>query len=193
MYDRIRRFTLEIAKRLKDKGLIDNNEDIFYFPVDVLIKSIKNKNNHDDIKQQLNKYKNYYLSYKKFKNPAFIGFETNGVDISNKSSDKIYYGITCSSGVVEGKVRIIRDLSESHKLQEGDILVTEYTDPAWTMLFNFISGIITETGGVLSHAAIISREYGIPSVLGVENITNILKDGQKIVIDGNEGRIIVKD
>ncbi len=76
------------------------------------------------------------------------------------------------------------------RIEKGDILITKYTDPGWTPKFGLLAGVATESGGLLSHAAVISREYGIPAVLAVEDITTLLKDGQVVTIDGNTGSVI---
>jgi pyruvate,water dikinase len=76
-----------------------------------------------------------------------------------------------------------------HKVEPGEILVTPFTDPGWTPLFARIAGVVTETGGVLAHAAVISREYGIPAVLAVPGATQRIKDGARIAVDGTAGTI----
>lgn len=86
----------------------------------------------------------------------------------------------------EGPVCIVRGPSEFNKLKKGDVLVSTYTSPAWTPLFRVASALVTERGSAISHAAIVAREYGIPAVVAIENITNILRDGQRIRIDGTK-------
>lgn len=93
-----------------------------------------------------------------------------------------------SSGVVEGKARVILNMEEAN-LEEGDILVTAFTDPSWTPLFVSIKGLVTEVGGLMTHGAVIAREYGLPGVVGVENATKLIKDGQRIRVHGTEGYI----
>lgn len=98
-------------------------------------------------------------------------------------------GMPASSGVVKGTARIIVNESEFSKFKAGDILVTRQTSPAWTPLFAAAKGVVTEIGGQLSHAAIVSREYGIPAVVGVKNATFEIKSGQTIILKGREGKI----
>ncbi len=95
-------------------------------------------------------------------------------------------GLAVSSGVVEGRARVIRKMEEAN-LEEGDILVTAFTDPGWTPLFVSIKGLVTEVGGLMTHGAVIAREYGLPAVVGVENATKLIKDGQRIRVHGTEG------
>jgi phosphoenolpyruvate synthase/pyruvate phosphate dikinase len=97
-------------------------------------------------------------------------------------------GLPVSTGTVEGRARVIRDLSEA-QLEAGDILVTTFTDPSWTPLFVAISGLVTEVGGLMTHGAVIAREYGLPAVVGVENATRRIRDGQRIRVHGTDGYI----
>jgi len=78
---------------------------------------------------------------------------------------------------------------EDADLEGGDILVTSFTDPSWTPLFVFIKGLVAEVGGLMTHGAVIAREYGLPAVVGVENATKLIKDGQRIRVYGTEGYI----
>jgi phosphoenolpyruvate synthase/pyruvate phosphate dikinase len=86
----------------------------------------------------------------------------------------------------------VRRLDEAKKVEKGDVLVTVFTDPGWTPLLGLVSGVVTETGGLLSHAAVISREYGIPAVLAVPRATEAIADGDTVVVDGGAGTVEVK-
>lgn len=99
-------------------------------------------------------------------------------------------GVPASQGIVSGAVKVIREPGDFYKLCKGDILVAPYTNPAWTPLFTTAAGLIVETGGVASHAAIIAREYGLPAVMGVAQATEIFKDGEIITVNGATGSII---
>lgn len=98
-------------------------------------------------------------------------------------------GVAASPGVASGPVRIIASPAEFARLRPGDVLVCQATDPAWTPLFASASAVVAETGGLLSHAAIVAREYGIPAVLGVLEATTRLHDGQVVTVDGSAGRV----
>ncbi len=97
-------------------------------------------------------------------------------------------GLTVSAGTVEGRARVVLDLSQAD-LEPGDILVTAYTDPSWTPLFVAIGGLVTEVGGLMTHGAVIAREYGLPAVVGVEGATQLIKDGQQIRLHATDGYI----
>ena len=100
-----------------------------------------------------------------------------------------WQGIGCSSGEIEGIVRVIHSLDESSLLESNEILVTQFTDPGWTPVMSRASAIITEVGGVLSHAAVIGREYGIPAVLNLSEATKVLKTGQRVRVNGRTGLV----
>ena len=93
-----------------------------------------------------------------------------------------------SAGIVEGRARVIADMAEAD-LETGDILVTAYTDPSWTPVFVAIAGLVTEVGGLMTHGAVIAREYGVPAVVGVEHATRLIGNGQRIRVDGTNGLV----
>jgi phosphoenolpyruvate synthase/pyruvate phosphate dikinase len=97
-------------------------------------------------------------------------------------------GLPVSSGVIEGRARVILNMEDAD-LEDGDILVTSFTDPSWTPLFVSIKGLVTEVGGLMTHGAVIAREYGLPAVVGVDNATKLIKDGQRIRVHGTEGYV----
>ncbi len=98
-----------------------------------------------------------------------------------------------SPGKVRGTARVVRSLAESHKLGVGEILVAQTTSPSWTPLFGTAAGIVTDTGGILSHCAVVAREYGIPAVVGTAVATSIITDGQTIEVDGDAGQVHLID
>jgi pyruvate,water dikinase len=101
-------------------------------------------------------------------------------------------GLPVSAGTVEGRARVIRDLADAD-LVAGDILVTAYTDPSWTPAFVTISGLVTEVGGLMTHGAVIAREYGLPAVVGVQQATRLIRDGQRIRVNGTDGLVEILD
>ena len=88
-------------------------------------------------------------------------------------------------------MRVVAELAQANTLKTGEILVTRFTDPGWTPVLGLVCGVVTEVGGLLSHAAVIGREYGIPAVLNVAGATQILKTGQQVEIDGTAGTVKV--
>ncbi|MBW1997387.1 MAG: hypothetical protein JRJ29_05395 [Deltaproteobacteria bacterium] len=103
--------------------------------------------------------------------------------------EKVISGMPGSAGIVEGKARIIPDIYHVHELEEDEILVTHSTSPDWGPVFVRLKGIVTDGGGVMSHAAIVAREYGIPAVVGTSNATQAIQTGDLIKIDGEKGMV----
>jgi pyruvate,water dikinase len=97
-------------------------------------------------------------------------------------------GLPVSAGTVEGRARVILDMAQAD-LEAGDILVTTCTDPSWSPLFVGIAGLVTEVGGLMTHGAVIAREYGLPAVVGVEGATRLIQDGRRIRVHGTDGYV----
>ncbi len=187
MYYFIRLHLLELGERT------NLNELIFYLSYQEIISYIDRKISLEDLKTRANMTKLYAHGFKDFKNSNEIGFRFNNSSWKAKSKTvdgkTSYFGIGCSAGVLQAKSCVIKDISEAGKLKAGEIMVVPFTDPGWTPLFSLAAGVVTETGGLLSHAALISREYGIPCVLNVNGATDQIRDQRMIEIDGNEGRV----
>jgi pyruvate,water dikinase len=101
-------------------------------------------------------------------------------------------GIAASAGKYTGTARVIMNEREFHKLQPGDVLVCPATTPMWSVLFSNVGALVTNTGGILSHPAIIAREYRVPAVVATGNATSLLKDGQIVTVDGDSGRVEIQ-
>ncbi|MGH9584219.1 MAG: PEP-utilizing enzyme, partial [Bryobacteraceae bacterium] len=139
----------------------------------------------------VSKRKAEYRSYEKLTPPRVI--TSDGEIIAGEYKRKnlpagAIVGLPVSSGVREGRARVILNLEDA-ALEEDDILVTSFTDPSWTPLFVSIKGLVTEVGGLMTHGAVIAREYGLPAVVGVENATKLIQDGQRIRVHGTEGYV----
>ncbi len=98
-------------------------------------------------------------------------------------------GIAGSPGVIEGTARVVKTVDEFDEVREGDILVCQMTNPAWVVLFTKIAGLVTDTGGTTSHPAVLSREFGIPAVVGTSEATRRIATGDRIRVDGTAGRV----
>jgi pyruvate,water dikinase len=102
-------------------------------------------------------------------------------------------GFAASSGVVEGTARVVKSVQEIGRLQQGDILVCQVTNPTWAPVFQKIAGAVSDIGGSMSHAAIVAREYGLPAVVGAGTATSRIKDGQRVRVDGGRGIVTILD
>ncbi len=104
----------------------------------------------------------------------------------------ILKGIAASAGKVIGKVRIVQGATDTKNFKDGDVLVSKMTDPTMVIMMSKASAIITDTGGLTCHAAIVSREMGIPCIVATKEATKILKNGDKVLVDGDKGAIYLK-
>jgi phosphoenolpyruvate synthase/pyruvate phosphate dikinase len=141
--------------------------------------------------QIINKRKDQHRFFEKLTPPRVITSDgeiiTGKYKLENLPSGAIA-GLAVSSGIIEGRARIILNIEEANP-EDGDILVTAFTDPSWTLLFLSIKGLVTEVRGLMTHGAVVAREYGLPAVVGVENAIKLIKDGQKIRVNGTDGYI----
>ncbi|WP_299095416.1 phosphoenolpyruvate synthase [uncultured Metabacillus sp.] len=176
------------AEQLVQANVIREKEDIFYLTFEELHEVIRtNKLDY----QIISKRKDEYKLYEKLTPPRVITSDGETLSGEYKREDlpaEAIVGLPVSSGVIEGRARVILNMEDAD-LEDGDILVTSFTDPSWTPLFVSIKGLVTEVGGLMTHGAVIAREYGLPAVVGVENATKLIKDGQRIRVHGTEGYI----
>lgn len=190
------------AEQLVQAGVIHDKEDIYYLTFEELHEAVRTKKPDDPgcmveqqaglaIRQIISQRKDEYKLYEKLTPPRVI--TSDGEIILGKYKREnlpagAIVGLPVSSGVAEGRARVILNMEDAD-LEEGDILVTTFTDPSWTPLFVSIKGLVTEVGGLMTHGAVIAREYGLPAVVGVENATKRIKDGERIRVHGTEGYI----
>ncbi len=176
------------AEQLVQEDVIHEKEDIYYLTFEELRKVVRTRKLDYQV---INKGKEEYKLYEKLTPPRVITSDgeiiTGEYKRENLPAGAIA-GLSVSSGVIEGRARVILNMEDAD-LEEGDILVTSFTDPSWTPLFVSIKGLVTEVGGLMTHGAVIAREYGLPAVVGVENATKLIKDGQRIRVHGTEGYV----
>lgn len=187
----IRIYTIELAKELVKSNVIESVDDIWLLRVTNLWDYLDKKITKKDIKNIIEKNKLYYNSYRNFISENEIGSILSSGDDNSKNENIEIQGLGANNGIVVGIARIIESFEEIDKLEQGDILVTKFTDTGWTPKFAILSGIVTEYGGILCHAAIVSREYGIPAIVSCHDVMKKLKDGQKIKIDGATGKVVI--
>ncbi len=120
---------------------------------------------------------------------ADAGGATDPRDAAEGSEGALLSGQPGSAGVVEGPVRVIRGPADFGRLQRGEVLVAPFTNPSWTPLFPLACAVVVDTGASMSHAAIVAREYGVPAVMGTRTATTMLRDGQRIRVDGTRGLV----
>jgi len=186
----IKQALLKEAARLVPKGVIRKKEDIYYLSFEELREVVRTNRLDYSI---ITKRKEEYAVYEKLTPPRVMTSEgeiISGEYDTGSIPKGAWAGIPVSSRTIEGRARVILRMEDAD-LEEGDILVTAFTDPSWTPVFVSIKGLVTEVGGMMTHGAVIAREYGLPAVVGVENATRLIKDGQRIRVNGTEGYVEV--
>ncbi len=176
------------AALLVQKRVLQEPEDIYYLTFEELRKVASTYQLDDSI---ITQRKGEYEVFEKLTPPRVMTSDgeviTGEYDTSEIPSGALI-GVPVSSGTIEGRARIVLKLEEAD-IEEGDILVTAFTDPSWTALFVSIKGLVTEVGGMMTHGSVVAREYGLPAVVSVENATRLMKDGQRIRVNGTKGYV----
>lgn len=187
-YFAYRQALLKTAAQLVQAGVMQETGDIDYLSFEELREALRT-NKVDD--QLIRQRKDAYKTYEKLTPPRVITSDGEIFTGRYRREDLpagAVPGLAVSSGVVEGRARVILNMEDAD-LEDGDILVTAFTDPSWTPLFVSIKGLVTEVGGLMTHGAVIAREYGLPAVVGVEHATSLIKDGQRVRVHGTEGYV----
>ena len=191
-YYMIRIYTVELSKQLVRENVLDKEEDIWMLKVGNVWDFLDGKLTKEDLYDIITKNKRYYDSFRNYMSENEIGPMFGNEAVAGNSTDgNSLKGIGANNGKITGTARVIYDFSEIDRLQQNDILVTKFTDTGWTPKFAILSGIVTEYGGILCHAAIVSREYGIPAIVNCHDALTKIKDGQTITIDGATGIVTI--
>jgi phosphoenolpyruvate synthase/pyruvate phosphate dikinase len=181
------------AERLARADVLLEKEDIFYLTFHELHDVVSSR----QVDQQvIRERKAAFRSYQALTPPRVLTSDGEIIAGAYRRDDVptgALIGLPVSAGTVEGRARVIQDIAQAD-IEGGDILVTTYTDPSWTPLFLTIKGLVTEVGGLMTHGAVIAREYGLPAVVGLEHATNLIRDGQRIRVHGTDGYVeILRD
>jgi len=183
---------LEEARVLVQKGLLAEEKDVFYVSFWELYQAIQNNQSLIELVEQR---KEEYAHFKKLTPPRVLTSDGEEIKAGYKREnlpEGALPGMPVSAGVIEGIAKVITDPANS-ALSKGEILVAPFTDPGWTPLFINAAGLVMEVGGLLTHGTVIAREYGIPAVVGITDATKKIKTGQKIMVDGNAGFVVVME
>jgi phosphohistidine swiveling domain-containing protein len=197
---------LEFGRRLQDAGVIESRDDVFYLTLNELKETVAAEPfppRHRLIRER----RALEAQYAACTPPPRLGPLPSAPPPDNsvmRAVGKVFgapppspqapgelLGLAASPGTVRGPVKILHTLTEADKLEPGDILVAATTTPPWTPLFANIAGVISDAGGILSHPAVVAREYGIPAVVGTGQATTMLQDGQVVEVDGSAGVVRV--
>ncbi|MEU5089920.1 rifamycin-inactivating phosphotransferase [Streptomyces sp. NPDC021356] len=179
---------LKEADRLVGAGVLREKEDIFHLTFHELHEVVRSNHVDDALIRQR---KEAFRSYQALTPPRVLTSDGEALTGSYRRDDVpdgALTGLAVSAGTVEGRARVVLDMAQAD-LEAGDILVTTATDPSWSPLFVAIAGLVTEVGGLMTHGAVIAREYGLPAVVGVERATRLIRDGQRIRVHGSDGYV----
>jgi rifampicin phosphotransferase len=209
----LRRVVLEIGRRLAQRGQIPSRGDVFHFEPAELPVALRDGADRRALVRRRQEERAWALAHPgpasygpdpgpppplddlpveaREANEAFFwaGAQVLAAGTSDTSSTGVLQGIPAGPGTYRGPARIIRAESEFGKLRAGDVLVCPATSPVWSVLFPSVGALVTNAGGALSHAAIIAREFGIPAVVATANATELVRDGQIVVVDGAAGTV----
>jgi len=188
-----RRVFLECGRHFAQEGILGAPEDVFYLDKDQFLRGLDGALGSDEARESVRRYWRTRRLYRNFHPPTTIGRGVRETFDGGGGARRCLHGVPCSGGVVTGKARVARDLSEAKALEQGEILVAPYTNPGWTPLFNVAAALVIEEGGLLSHGAVVAREFGIPTVLRVEGATKLIRTGQIIRVNGGAGNVEVID
>jgi phosphohistidine swiveling domain-containing protein len=193
----VRKAAMEFGRRLAGANAIADQSDVFWLYRDDIARGLGG----EDLRATVEERRTENERWAPIVPPPIIGEppppsgdpleaalgKMFGEPAEPSGDPNVLNGIGASAGTVQGTARVVKDLSEASKVREGDILVCEMTMPPWTPLFAIASAVVADTGGVLSHCAIVSREYGMPCVVGTAVGTAVLKDGMQLTVDGSRG------
>ncbi|MER7985333.1 rifamycin-inactivating phosphotransferase [Streptomyces noursei] len=183
-----KRALLAEAERLVQADVLPAKEDVFYLTFQEFHDVVRS---HQVDGRLIQQRKDAFRSYQALTPPRVLTSDGEAVTGAYRRDDVpagALVGLPVSVGTVEGRARVILDMAEAD-LEAGDILVTTFTDPSWSPLFVGIAGLVTEVGGLMTHGAVIAREYGLPAVVGVAQATRLIRDGQRIRVHGTDGYV----
>ncbi|MFD7298190.1 rifamycin-inactivating phosphotransferase [Streptomyces sp. NPDC059897] len=182
----------EEAARLVRAGVLADPEDIHYLTFPELHDVVRT-NRADG--RLIQRRKDDFRTYQSLTPPRVLTSDGEAVSGTYRRADVpdgALLGLPVSAGTVEGRARVVLDMAQAD-LEAGDILVTAYTDPSWSPLFVAVAGLVTEVGGLMTHGAVVAREYGLPAVVGVAGATRLIRDGQRIRVHGTDGYVELLD
>jgi pyruvate,water dikinase len=200
LYFRFKQVLQRIEKQFIKSGLIKEEGDILFLTYPEISEHLtassmmakiaprltEERKSEFSLSSALNYPDDFYTSSGTYAAPGEV-IQKNSVS----AKDGSLTGMCACGGLVEGRAKVLSTVLEAGKLEKGDILVTRQTDPGWVVVFPLISGLIVERGGMLSHGAIVSREFGIPAIVGVDAATTKIKDGDRLMLNANTGEITI--
>ncbi|MFM7023408.1 MAG: PEP/pyruvate-binding domain-containing protein [Flavobacteriales bacterium] len=196
LYFQFKKIVEKCGSEFQKRKFLDNANDVFYLRYSEIIEALNSSSMLPSaVKKQVQLSKEHFTTQSTLVYPddffSNLGEFPSPEELPSKNTTANGHlkGLCACGGKIQARVTVLHSVMEAHKLKKGDILVTRQTDPGWVVVFPLISGLIVERGGMLSHGAIVSREFGIPAVVGVEKATSQLKDGDTVVLNAFTGEI----
>ena len=207
-FHQIRRVIVACGERLAGSGAIASAADVWHLTSKDVLETLRSSARRD-LRPSVDASRAECEHFATITRPAALGSQPPGAppeDVMTRMMGRFFgtpppvvaetdviRGHAGSPGRITGRARVVRALSDAGKLQPGEVLVAETTAPPWTPLFGTACAVVTDTGGILSHCAVVAREYGIPAVVGAVVATSRIRDGQLLQIDGDAGTIRLLD
>lgn len=192
---RNRKVFIIIGEIFREKGILERPVDVFFLykrEIEKLIFKKVSSSQMNELKPLLIKRKQEFHEFKDKIPPKFIiGKKEYDDTIQFNEGSSVYEGIAASQGITKGPIKVLNHIEDIPHVKKGDILVVPRADPGWTPVFSKIGGFVTETGGILSHGAVVSREYGIPAVTNITSACKLFKTGQYVMINGFNGQVVL--
>lgn len=199
LYFKFKQVVEKTGVEFKKKGLIENETDIFFLKHQEISENLSSSDMlAGNMKERIAQRQQEFIKCSQLEYPDDFASnlgnyplpsEVKSNTLSTSDDGSVLKGLSVCGGIVRGRAKVLTTVLEASKLERGDILVTRQTDPGWVVVFPFIKGLIVERGGMLSHGAIVSREFGIPAIVGVEHATTKIKDGDELILNADTGEI----
>ena len=186
IYQMARRLLIDVGEELKERGMIDDPMDVFFL-------EYRDLYGNEKLQDKAKASKESYHLHMNLNAPRLLSSTGESIYAVAEEVDGALAGTPVSAGVYEGIARVLSSPDESNRIEKGDVLITRGTNPAWTPLFLNLGAIVMETGGPISHGAVVAREYGVPAVVGVGEATSLIRDGQKVRVNGETGQVKLLD
>jgi len=191
LFEPLRQLLLEAGKRFTSRKLLQTNHQIFHCAYVEVISILNDEWNGDGLISLVESRVKHKIELEKLTPPDLVlGDQPHYSKVTTTGAGNELVGMGVATGCAEGYARLIDSPEHGVRLNSGDVLIAPSTDPAWTPLFLNAAAIVMETGGQLSHGAIVAREYGIPAVVNIPGLLNTIKDGEKIIVNGDRGIVV---
>ncbi len=184
----VRDLLLEVGRRQVERGVFEHPDDFLFLSILEADRIAGGELDSPWVRAQVTIRRREFATFMRTDPPVVV--RSDGKRMTKPSvASEVLSGAAASPGIARGPARILFDPADGALLHKGDILVAKFTDPGWTPLFLTAGGVVMEVGGIISHGAVVAREYGLPAVIGVKHATRILRDGELIEVDGGTGEI----